>query len=102
MHQSLLVRDSLIFLKLLVFLEYCFVDSFWMAASRVDRISSVHWWLPHKDIGVMLRQAHSTFSDDFQGEEIQVMMEKWVENVCRLSEGDMRDLLSLVKEFSLD
>lgn len=50
----------------------------------------------------MLRQAHSTFSDDFQGEEIQVMMEKWVENVCRLSEGDMRDLLSLVKEFSVD
>ena len=36
------------------------------------------------------------------GEEIQVMMEQWVENVCRLSEGDMRDLLSLVKEFSLD
>ncbi len=73
-----------------------------MASTRVDRISSVHWWLPHKDIGVMLRQAHSTFSDDFQGEEIQVMMEQWVENVCRLSEGDMRDLLSLVKEFSLD
>ena len=45
-----------------------------MASSRVDRISSVHWWLPHKDIGVMLRQAHSTFSDDFQGEEIQEMM----------------------------
>lgn len=50
----------------------------------------------------MLRQAYSTFSDDFQGDEIQVMMEKWVENVCLLSEGDMRDLLSLVKEFSLD
>ena len=50
----------------------------------------------------MLRQAHSTFSDDFQGEEIQEMMEQWVENICRLSEGDMRDLLSLVKEFSLE
>lgn len=73
-----------------------------MPINRVDRISSVHWWLPHKDIGVMLRQAYSTFSDDFQGDEIQVMMEKWVENVCLLSEGDMRDLLSLVKEFSLD
>ena len=73
-----------------------------MASSRVDRISSVHWWLPHKDIGVMLRQAHSTFSDDFQGEEIQDLMEQWVENICRLSERDMRDLLSLVKEFSLD
>ena len=73
-----------------------------MTTSRVDRISSVHWWLPHKDIGVMLRQAHSTFSDDFQGEEIQDMMEQWVDNVCRLSERDMRDLLSLVKEFSLD
>ncbi|WP_413328115.1 hypothetical protein [Synechococcus sp. MIT S9508] len=58
--------------------------------------------MPHKDIGVMLRQAHSTFSDDFQGEEIQDMMEQWVDNVCRLSERDMRDLLSLVKEFSLD
>ena len=73
-----------------------------MTTSRVDRISRVHWWLPHKDIGVMLRQAHSTFSDDFQGEEIQDMMEQWVDNVCRLSERDMRDLLSLVKEFSLD
>ena len=73
-----------------------------MTTSRVDRISSVHWGLPHKDIGVMLRQAHSTFSDDFQGEEIQDMMEQWVDNVCRLSERDMRDLLSLVKEFSLD
>ena len=50
----------------------------------------------------MLRQAYSTFSDDFQGEEIQDMMEQWVDNVCRLSERDMRDLLSLVKEFSLD
>ena len=73
-----------------------------MAESRVDRISSVHWWLPHKDIGAMLKQAHATFSDDFQGQEIQDMMEQWVENVCRLSERDMRDLLSLVKEFSLD
>jgi len=73
-----------------------------MTSGRVDRISSVHWWLPHKDIGAMLKQAHATFSDDFQGQEIQDMMEQWVENVCRLSERDMRDLLSLVKEFSLD
>ena len=49
-----------------------------------------------------VEKAYSTFSDDFQGEEIQDMMEQWVDNVCRLSEGDMRDLLSLVKEFSLD
>ena len=50
----------------------------------------------------MLHQAYDTFSEDYKGEEIEINMEKWTSNLCKLSEYEARNLLSLAKEFSVE
>ncbi len=50
----------------------------------------------------MLHQAYDTFSEDYKGGEIQIKMEKWTSNLCKLSEHEARNLLALAKEFSVE
>ena len=73
-----------------------------MKPNRVVRIAQAHPWLARKDICLMLHQAYDTFSEDCKGEEIQINMEKWTSNLCKLSEYEARNLLSLAKELSIE
>ena len=69
--------------------------------NRLDQISLAHPWIPKRDLILILHHTFHRFADKYSGQELQMHLDRWTDLACSISEHEMKDFMSRVKEFAV-
>ncbi len=72
-----------------------------MTLNRRQKLSQAHTWLSEDDISLMLVHKYQKYSDEYEPNNVQPMLDNFTKIACRLPEQALRDLLSRVQEFAV-
>jgi len=69
--------------------------------NRLDQISLAHPWIPKRDLILILHHTFHRFADQYSGQKLQMQLDLWTNMACSISEHEMKDFMSRVKEFAV-
>tara|TARA_B100001173_G_C15909573_1_gene513504 strand:+ start:174 stop:416 length:243 start_codon:yes stop_codon:yes gene_type:complete len=69
--------------------------------NRLDQISFAHPWIPKRDLILILHHTFHRFADKYSGQRLQMHLDHWTDMACSISEHEMKDFMSRVKEFAV-
>ena len=82
--------------------ELSLTDTFMhLQIGRLNQISLANPWIPKRDLILILHHTFHRFADKYSGEELQMHLDRWTDLACSISEHEMKDFISRVKEFSV-